>query len=528
MPHRKHPKIQPNTFIPVNNVKVDNVETIVYPAESIRRRVDEASDLTSVRYKKDNDLNLITLYKKCLENKLFAIVLCAYQQHPDATEINIKYRSLSELLGLSHSNYHALKNTCKGIMVCEKRVPRQGKEYGFHFASMFKDILTDVRGEVTFIIQPEVKSIFLKNNPNAGFMSYYLQNLERLKNTFSLRLFEILKMFQKSDTDDGWYNVTYDRLIDLLMITKKSYLISEKNTLSENNRILKDFDRYVLKRAENEVNEHTDIKFTFIRTGSPDGHLLYRFKIKPNTRNIIKPITKEPLFVEDKKSKKPSLPSKEQLSADKTLTERKEKIKELLPNLNANSVKSIASLKVHDSIFYVNLEQVSEKIQAGSVKPANIGGYINSAISNNHAQAKVGNQKVSDAQKDNKDNKDNNLDVNYNESEQSNDDLIKYIKSQYEEYINNAAYDFILNEYETALEIMKESRFGNIKFPSFASKEEASEYFSVNVKKSAPSCMIFKGKMIKQSSSIHSLESFSLKELLIEIKYIDGNLVIGG
>ena len=476
------------------------------------------NSLDTVRYYKENDLNLITLYRNIKSNKLFAIILCAYQMHPSATELTIETKELARLLGMSRNNYYQLKKVAESLMFCEKRVPSE-IDGGFDFQSMFYSIKTKKRGEISFTIQPEIKALFLKKRPEIGYMSYYLRNFEYLSQTYSLRIYEVLKQFQRHDTENGWLTIRYERLILVLMITKKSYLAKIKGK-----HALRDFEKYVLKSAQKEINQHTDISFTYERIDSPTGQCelcSYKFKIRPNKKNVVKI-----------NSVTPSLEDAAVLEHC-PLEDRVNKLTSLFSELSDISKKSLSKIDVPDAQFYRNIELVSELIKSGRKSPSNIGGYLNSAIKEDHAKVskptsthKTSKEKIKKITKTQEQETVKQVKEIAPQAEQveSNTELLKYIKSEFDSYINKRVVIFCRANPEEAFKLMSESNLATIKFPKFDDIEKAIDYFTGN--SSAPVCRIFRAKIAKSDKTIHDLKSYSRIELMIDIEEVNGEYII--
>lgn len=102
------------------------------------------------------------------------------------------------------------------------------------------------------------------------FTQYQLYNILAMKSAFSVRIYELLKSyaFQKSKTFD------IDELKRLLMVENvKSYIN------------FKDFRKYVLEKAQEEINELTDINIHF--EPITKGRKVIKVKFRIDTKNPI-------------------------------------------------------------------------------------------------------------------------------------------------------------------------------------------------------------------------------------------------
>lgn len=106
------------------------------------------------------------------------------------------------------------------------------------------------------------------------FVAYGLQNILAMKSQYSIRLFELFKSyaFQKSKTFD------IDELRKLLMV---------QNIKSYTN--FKDFRKYVLEIAINEINALTDIKVSYetLRYGRKVVKLKFKIKVKTPVERML-------------------------------------------------------------------------------------------------------------------------------------------------------------------------------------------------------------------------------------------------
>lgn len=111
---------------------------------------------------------------------------------------------------------------------------------------------------------PELTELFF-NIAEDGYIRYKLKNIIELGSQYSVRLYSLLK-----DKAFGKYEWTVDlkELRELLGATSKNY------------ESFKEFNRSVLKKAESEINEHTDIKFTYEKITRGRLTRAIKFKIK--------------------------------------------------------------------------------------------------------------------------------------------------------------------------------------------------------------------------------------------------------
>lgn len=94
---------------------------------------------------------------------------------------------------------------------------------------------------------PELSEVFF-NIAEDGYIRYKLRNIIELSSQYSVRLYSLLK--DKAYGNHEWI-VNVKELRELLGATSKNY------------ESFKEFNRAVLKKAEAEINDHTDIRFTY-------------------------------------------------------------------------------------------------------------------------------------------------------------------------------------------------------------------------------------------------------------------------
>jgi plasmid replication initiation protein len=176
-------------------------------------------------------------------------------------------------------------------------------------------------GYVDVCFDPKIKPYLLKLKE--CFTIYQLKNILFLHSAYSVRTYEMLKQFEST----GIKTISVDELRDILRVSP--------------NYTVGNITQRILKPAQKELKEHTDISFTynFIKHGRRFTDIT--FKIKRNTR-IPKLLQEEKS--KDKDIKRVSL----QELANKCLKEQNcETIKLIMPycKLCANCSKKLEQLK---------------------------------------------------------------------------------------------------------------------------------------------------------------------------------------
>jgi len=96
------------------------------------------------------------------------------------------------------------------------------------------------------------------------FTIYKIENISHLKSAYSIRLYELMKQYEKI----GWREIDYIELRKILSIGDGEYIL------------FGDFNRRILKQAQREIKENTDILFeyTMLKEGRKVSGI--KFKIK--------------------------------------------------------------------------------------------------------------------------------------------------------------------------------------------------------------------------------------------------------
>lgn len=142
---------------------------------------------------------------------------------------------------------------------------------GYTSFQLFKKctVRTDELGEWYVEIDAHDEALPLMFEFKNRYFTYQLWNALRLKSSNQLRMYEILKQYEKA----GERIISIDELKALLGINKKDY------------KLFNNFKVRVLDGCQEALGKHTDIKFTYEPTGKKGkgGKILYlKFIIKKN------------------------------------------------------------------------------------------------------------------------------------------------------------------------------------------------------------------------------------------------------
>ena len=215
----------------------------------------------------NQDYQLVNAKYK-LNTSEIKFILCAISQIDSIRDEVLKdYEiKISELEQTLQAEQHEtrLKQFAKKIMSKPLEVPTAD---GWLIANWFSDV-EYIRGQAKFIVRFSEKLKPYLLDLKERFVSYNLKYILPLTSTYSVRIYQLLKEYEKLQV--RYFDV--DELQELLQVPK-SY------------KRYDNFKRKILQVAEKELKEHTDIHFTLEeeKTGRKVTRLL--FKIHPNINN---------------------------------------------------------------------------------------------------------------------------------------------------------------------------------------------------------------------------------------------------
>lgn len=294
---------------------------------------------------KSNDLNETPIYKKSIELKLFAKIIALVREDPSQDIFTFQIKDFMEEFTGSTENYQYIKKAAKNMMIAERV---EGKKIILEV--IFRRVDIEESGTISFKIDPEFKPLVV--NLSKNFTQYYLENIAKLKSAFSIRMYEILKQWEKV----GYKKFSIPAIRFLLKIDDKKY------------KLYGHFKSKVILVAQRELEEKTDIKFDFeeIKTGRKITDL--HFYIKPNHKqNIITAEQQTPV---------------------------NEEIKSLFDTLKISSKDQQSIIKQYqdEDLIKRNLKYTITALEKGTIKTSTIQ-YLRSALDRDYASQPVFNSK---------------------------------------------------------------------------------------------------------------------------------------
>lgn len=214
------------------------------------------SNLESINIKnwvtKSNEL-IESTYKLSLQEQRILLVMASKVQPADETLKTYSFRALDfiEIVGNKKGTgfYSYLKEIVKGLQSKVLTIKKDGKERDYSW--VITSIYEENEGYITLQFHPDLKDLFLELKEK--FTTYQLENVVRLNSVYSIRIYELLKQYERVKKRQ----LTVDQLRSLLAIEPTKY------------KQYGHFKNKVLMVAKNEINKKTDITFDIkeIKTG---------------------------------------------------------------------------------------------------------------------------------------------------------------------------------------------------------------------------------------------------------------------
>lgn len=181
----------------------------------------------------------------------------------DFKDYTISVKDFSDLVGGNkRDQYREIKEITKKLIGRVFTIQSQGRELQISWLSSAEYVTG--KGMVVLSFDKKLKPFLLQLK--SRFTKYRLHQVMQLKSSFSIRIYEFLKQYQKL----GERVFEIDDLRNKLGIEKEQY----KN--------FNDFKRFVLLAAQEELAEKTDIAFTFeeIKVGRGVGKVRFFIESK--------------------------------------------------------------------------------------------------------------------------------------------------------------------------------------------------------------------------------------------------------
>lgn len=263
----------------------------------------------------------------------------------DFKEYKLKVAEIVEFLGLKgQSSYSELKKITRGLI---SKVITIYEDDGALQSSWFASVkYHDNEGALSLYFAPRLRPYLLKLKEK--FTKFEIKNVVQLKSAYSMRIYELLKQYEGI----GERIIEVNELKKILKITQKSY--SAYNNLKQK----------VLLKAQEELQEKTDITFNFEEIKKKRKVVAIRFIIRPNE------------------------PETEHLILDEYISsEEKKHFEKLKEKLKMEGISEDVALEL---VKKYSAEQIEKNIiYAKKKNPSNLPGYIRKAIEENYAKNRI-------------------------------------------------------------------------------------------------------------------------------------------
>lgn len=231
--------------------------------------------------KKRNVLNELRANNLTLQQlRFFSIYLSKIDpENIESRKVKFSIMDFQTIMDMKKIKIEYMKDVTNGLLSKIVNVPNERGGYsGFQ---LFKKCVVDVDENGWFIeIDAHDDALPLMFEFKNKYFTYRLWNALQLKSSNQIRMYEILKQYEKI----GYRIVSLEELRGLLGIEKNEY------------KVYKDFRRRVLDSCQQALEENTDIKFTYEPYGSKGAGgkvISLKFTIESNGKH------KDPLLLED-------------------------------------------------------------------------------------------------------------------------------------------------------------------------------------------------------------------------------------
>lgn len=212
----------------------------------------------SFKVERSNELNQLRPRGLTLTEIRF---LAIYQakinaRNPETGTVIFSLAEFCNIMGVENLNVTHIKNVADDIICKPVHLPSTSGKNGFTAIPLFNEceVYQDyMTGEWLVKIECHPKALPYMFEMKKNYFTYELWNALKLKSVNQLRIYEILKQYEKI----GERTIVLDELKDMLGIDKNSQVKYQ------------DFRRDVLEVCQKALEQYTDIKYTFepIRRG---------------------------------------------------------------------------------------------------------------------------------------------------------------------------------------------------------------------------------------------------------------------
>jgi len=213
-----------------------------------------------------------------LSLKFITVLIAGIKRGDDLNQVyEFRVSEFKELVGLKRKDlYWSVKSSVKEILEKPLYIPRSDDDNSFLMINWVSSAeYKEGKGVVEFEISKKLRPYLLSLKER--FLKYRLENILSLSNSYSIRLYEILKDWLEVNKR---YNKKTEKMISVkdlkeILEIPKGYKYA-------------DIKRRILNKAKDELYKRTDIKFSYeeVRTGRQVTHV--KFIIFDNIGSISK------------------------------------------------------------------------------------------------------------------------------------------------------------------------------------------------------------------------------------------------
>jgi plasmid replication initiation protein len=234
--------------------------------------------------------------------------------------LSLNVKEFTELIGSTQERYTEIREIVRDLRSKEITINTAESELITGWLSSIEYIKNTGKIELEFSEKLMPYLLQLKTR----FTKYQLKNILNLKNKHSIRIYELLKQYEKI----GKREVELKELRSILSIKDDEY------TRFDN------FDKMILKIPKEEINKHTDIKIDYekIKTGRKITSILFKIESKYQEKEI---------FTNDIDSLRANMSFQEEHFNDKQILSIYEKAVEMAGNEDINIFEYIRLNYIH-------------------------------------------------------------------------------------------------------------------------------------------------------------------------------------
>jgi plasmid replication initiation protein len=248
-----------------------------------------------------------------IQKRIFALTI--QQIRRNDTELQTYTIQIQDLVdaGTSSQVFSQIEkeaeNLMRKILLKKERVPGWKFPRTTRWAMVSKAVHNPGEGTLDIRIDSEIRDMLLKLKEQGNFTPVPIAELLACRSTYGQRIYELLYSQRWKET--AQWEVSVDDLRFSLGLENKY-------------RNFSDFRRYVLKKAQKDLQKHTNMRFEWSQESRGKGrkitHLIFDFSFKPDQMNLLLDGSKEAAKVDLQYNLKIRLKSAAKLNGKRLIT----------------------------------------------------------------------------------------------------------------------------------------------------------------------------------------------------------------